>query len=235
MPAVGEAVVCWKSAGPLLRFGGWITVSNLLSPLMVSLDRFLIAALLSVAAVAFYATPYELVTRLQLLPASVAGALFPALSEWLGRDAVEARRLYRRALAWVFLLLGPAALLAMGLARPALDFWLGAEFAARSTGVVRILAAGVWINALAYLPSAWLQAAGRPDLTAKLHLLELPLYLAAAWWLIETRGIEGAAWAWTLRVTLDAGLLFWLAGRGRTEPHATGWEIADAAGTRVSF
>src|SRR5271170_7426102 len=33
------------SAGPLLRFGGWMTVSNIIGPLMVTFDRFLIGAL----------------------------------------------------------------------------------------------------------------------------------------------------------------------------------------------
>jgi hypothetical protein len=39
------------------------------------------------------------------------------------------------------------------------------------------------------------------------HLIELPLYAAAAWVLIEAYGVAGAALAWTLRVTLDAVLL----------------------------
>src|ERR1700723_1921283 len=59
------------SVGPLLRFGGWMTVSNIVGPLMVTLDRFLIAGLISVTAVAYYATPYELVTKLLLVPVAV--------------------------------------------------------------------------------------------------------------------------------------------------------------------
>src|ERR1051325_2232038 len=63
---------------PLLHVGGWITVSNVVSPLMVSLDRYLIGALLPIAAVAYYATPYELITKVWIISAALTGVLIPA-------------------------------------------------------------------------------------------------------------------------------------------------------------
>ncbi len=54
---------------------------------------------------------------------------------------------------------------------------------------------------------------GRPDLTAKLQVLELPVYLTALIWLTKKYGIEGAAIAWTGRVALDALVLFIMARR----------------------
>jgi hypothetical protein len=56
-------------------------------------------------------------------------------------------------------------------------------------------------------------AGGRPDIAAKLHLIELPLYLGALWGLTRSLGIEGTAIAWAGRVTLDAALLFLFARR----------------------
>lgn len=72
--------VAWHgpSAVPLLRFGGWMTVTNIVGPLMVSLDRFVIARLISVTAVAYYATPYEVVTKLWIIPSALLGVMFPA-------------------------------------------------------------------------------------------------------------------------------------------------------------
>jgi O-antigen/teichoic acid export membrane protein len=58
-----------------------------------------------------------------------------------------------------------------------------------------------------------LQSAGRPDITAKLHMIELPLYLPALWWLITDFGIQGAAMAWVFRIALDMVLLFILSIR----------------------
>jgi O-antigen/teichoic acid export membrane protein len=63
------------------------------------------------------------------------------------------------------------------------------------------------------VPFSLLQGVGRPDLTAALHFIELPLYLGLLWWLIRTRGIEGAAIAWSTRGAIDALLMFGLAKR----------------------
>ena len=49
---------------PLLSYGGWVTVCNIISPLMIYIDRFFISALISASAVAFYATPNEAATKL---------------------------------------------------------------------------------------------------------------------------------------------------------------------------
>ena len=45
-----------------------MTVSNVVGPIMVYLDRFLIGALLPMAAVTQYVTPYEVVTKLTVIP-----------------------------------------------------------------------------------------------------------------------------------------------------------------------
>jgi O-antigen/teichoic acid export membrane protein len=65
------------------------------------------------------------------------------------------------------------------------------------------------INSLINIPFSLIQGLGRPDLTAKFHLLELPIYVGMAWFLVGKFGIQGAALAWCLRVTLDAILIFW--------------------------
>jgi O-antigen/teichoic acid export membrane protein len=75
------------------------------------------------------------------------------------------------------------------------------------------LSVGVLFNSLAQIPFVLLQGAGRPDITAKIHLLELPFYLLALWLLISEMGINGAAMAWCARAMMDAGLLFGMAYR----------------------
>jgi O-antigen/teichoic acid export membrane protein len=196
------------SAGPLLRFGGWMTVSNIVGPLMVTLDRFLIAGLISVTAVAYYATPYEVVTKLWLVPGAVVAVMFPAFSTSFAHNRERAAVLYDRSVKYIFLILFPVVLLIVVLAQDGLRLWLGAEFARNSARVLQWLAVGVFINSLAQVPFALVQGAGRPDLTARLHLVELPCYLLALWWMVSAFGIEGAAIVWTGRVAIDAFILF---------------------------
>jgi O-antigen/teichoic acid export membrane protein len=210
-PELGHRIA-WQraAAGPLLRFGGWMTVTNVVGPLMVTLDRFLIGAMVSMAAVAYYATPYEIVTKLWLIPGALVGVMFPAFSTSFAQNRERTALLYRRSAKYILLILFPIVLLIMVLAADGLKLWLGPEFAQNSTRVLQWLAVGVFINSLAQVPFALVQGIGRPDLTAKLHLIELPFYLFALWRLIQTRGIDGAAIAWTGRVTVDAIVLFCL-------------------------
>lgn len=198
---------------PLLAFGGWLTVSNVVGPLMTYLDRFLIGSLASMAAVAYYATPYEVVTKLLFVPAALAGVLFPRFSRELAHRDQESHRLMIRAIAAVFALLFPVVLLIVAFAEEALALWLGADFASHSYRVLQWLAAGVLANAMALVPFTFVQGAGLPDRVAKLHLFELPLYLAGLWFALAAAGIEGAAMVWTARVVVDGLALLWMAGR----------------------
>lgn len=214
LPELGRSVAWERSAvGPLLRFGSWMTVTNVVSPLMVTLDRFLIGALVSVTAVAYYATPYEVVTKCLLLPGALMGVMFPAFSASFAKDGERTALLFDRSVKSLFLVLFPIMLCTVALAQDGLKLWLGPEFALHSFRVLQWLAVGVFINSLAYVPFSLLQGVGRPDLTATLHLIELPLYLGLLWWLVITRGIEGAAIAWSARVAVDASFLFGLAKR----------------------
>jgi O-antigen/teichoic acid export membrane protein len=205
----------WLAADmkPLLGFGSWMTVTNIVGPIMDNMDRFLLGALASVSAVAYYATPFDLVTRALLIPVALTGVLFPAFSAARGTDGPRVCNLFVSATRYVFLAVVPISLLLSTFAREGLTLWLGAAFAARSERIVQWLAAGVLVSALSKVPYALVQALGRPDLTALAHVTELPLYLLTAWLLIGAYGAEGAAMAWTLRVLLDAAILFYFASR----------------------
>lgn len=213
-PALRNAVILQRSAiKTLLHFGGWMTVTNIVSPVMVYLDRFMIGAIISIAAAAYYTAPYEVVTKLLLIPSAIMGVLFPAFAFGLTQDRNRTAQLFHKGIKYVFLALFPLTLSIVTFAHEGLKFWLGDEFAQNSTHVLQWIAIGVLINGLAQIPFALIQGAGRPDLTAKLHLIELPIYLVSVWWLVGLYGIEGAAISWVGRVAVDAVLLFFISWR----------------------
>jgi O-antigen/teichoic acid export membrane protein len=193
----------------ILGFGAWVTVSTVVSPVLVYLDRFLLGALVSVTAVGVYTAPYEVVTRILLVPASVATTLFPAVSAFRGMGGGDRVRRTSRKAAWgVLAMVGPVALLFWWLAGPLLTLWLGDAATAEMVTALRLLAPGVMANALAFVPFSVLQGLGRADVTGKIHLVELPVHAVVAWWLIGSYGVAGAAAAWSARAVLDAVLLF---------------------------
>jgi O-antigen/teichoic acid export membrane protein len=225
----------------LFSFGGWVTVTSIVGPILVYLDHFLIGSLLSIAAVAFYAAPYKIVTQLWIITGSLSMTLFPAFS---ALEEVKDRQrlgfLFARVLKYILLVLGPLVLIIGLFAQDILQIWLGADFAVKSTVVLQVLTLGVLINSLVHIPFALLQGTGRPDLPAKFHLLELPIYIGIVWFSLLQWGIAGAAVAWTFRVALDAILLFGAAFRvSQLAPRLlvangtilTGFALAVLAGT----
>lgn len=205
----------------IVSYGSWATVSRIVSPVLVHLDRFMLGALVSVAAVGLYSAPFELILRLLVLPMSLVAALFPAFSALQGKqDRARIGRLAAQAVKYVFIAVGMVSLVIVIAAPGLLDLWLGGEFARESATALRILAVGVLANSLALVPSSLLQGLGRPDVPAKFHLLELPVHAVMVIVLINAWGISGAAAAWTLRVTLDAVLLFIAAHRMSMLPAA---------------
>ncbi len=199
----------WSRMRPLLSFGAWLSVSNIVSPTLVYADRFLLGHLRGLAALGTYSAPFDGVMRFLAVPGSLVRAMFPTLSalqSMSSRD--QLRTLYRRAVSAVVLLLGAPVLILVLFGPLLLRLWLGEQVAAGAGAAVRILAVGLLFNAAALVPTTFIAAFGRPDLSAKFHLLELVIHLPLAWWLVFHYGITGAATAWTLRVTFDAALLF---------------------------
>ena len=190
-----------------------MTVSNLVSPLMVSADRFIVGSFVSLAAVSYYATPFEAVTKLLIIPGAITSVLFPAFSTASRIDRARMVKLFRAGM-WVLLLsMYPIVFVVITFAPDVLRLWLGSDFAVQSSGVLRWLALGVLMNSMASLPFALLQGVGRSDTTAKIHLAEAPLYLLLMVLLIRHYGIKGAAIAWCVRTALDMSLLYWYASR----------------------
>ena len=185
----------------LLQDGGWVTVSNLVSPVMNTLDRYILGFARDVAAVAFYAAPSDAANKLLVVPVALTRGLFPALSR-------EASAAARRALVWqahrlVALYCLPLAVVGAWWSPTVVDLWLGSSFVATSTPVLRILMIGFLLGAFAQVPFTEVQARGRADLSARLHLLEVGPFVVGAWWLSREHGAVGASLAWTLRNAVD--------------------------------
>jgi O-antigen/teichoic acid export membrane protein len=188
---------------PLVRFGGWMTVSNVISPLMAYMDRFLISNKMSLEAVAWYATPFEITTKVLLLASAVVTVLFPVFSALSAEGRGSVAGVYENATRAVGLALFVPTFALSLFATEGLTVWLGPQFAAHAAPAARVIALGCLLNGIATVHFAMVQAAGRPDWTALLHVLELPVYVALVLWLTSTFGILGTAIAWTLRMGID--------------------------------
>jgi O-antigen/teichoic acid export membrane protein len=188
----------------LLEFGAWVSVTNVVGPLLTSVDQLLVGSTLGAVAIAYYSIPMNLVTRTQIIATALARTLFPRFSRLKGEEATELAERAFIALGYVFgSICGPAIILAPTF----MSFWMGLDFASHATPIVELLLIGAWINGIAFIPFAFLQGQGRPDLTAKLHLIEFAPFVIVLWVLLQQFGLQGAALAWVGRVSADAILL----------------------------
>jgi O-antigen/teichoic acid export membrane protein len=206
----GEATRFVRSeASHLLKFGGWVTVTSLVGPLMVIFDRFVIGFLLGGRAVTYYTVPFQIAERVVILPAALTTALFPRLSV---ADPTEEKRAGELATRILAVLLAPLFMGALLLIDPFLQLWIGKDFSLMSSPIARTLLVGHWVNCLAMVPYTRLQARGRPDLVAKSHLAELIPYAVLLYGGMRLFGLQGAAIAFGIRVFADLILLEFLAG-----------------------
>lgn len=191
----------------LFSFGIWMTISNIIGPLMATADRFVISAVLGAAAVAYYTVPSEVLMRVLVIPAALTGALFPRLSSKLKTEPKIAFQLYSRCVWIVTLALIPISLLIAVSSFWGLSIWLGTEFAEKSWAIVSMLSLGLLFNGVAFVPFAAIQAAGEAKVTARLHLIELLIYVPLLYLLLHFAGLFGAAIAWVIRAGIDMTLL----------------------------
>lgn len=186
-----------------------MTISNIVSPVMSYADRFIVGAVISSAAVAYYVTPQELITKLSILPGALTAVLFPALAAQIARQDKAVMPLINKAVGWIFLTLLPITVAIAIFAKELLTLWVGESFASQSYVLLQIFSAGMFITCIAQIPFTVIQGAGKSHLTAIFHLIEVPLFLGALLLLSRNYGLTGAAIAWFLRVAVDAVLMFW--------------------------
>lgn len=204
-----EAKYVGSVARKLFSFGGWVLVSNVVSPILMQADRFMIGIILSAAAVTYYVLPYEVVVQSLILVGAVSSVIFPTLSKLIHEQPDHWQSYFRR---WLYIIAGMMLVICSLLAivlPTVLKLWLKTDLQPESIVVGQILCIGVFANSVGSMYFALLHAKGRADLTAKIHIFELPLFLVALFFLLHQFGIVGAAWAWVGRMVFDAIALAW--------------------------
>lgn len=204
-------IISKKNVRDLLSFGVWMTASNIISPLMVVADRFIISYMLGASLVAFYTVPFEVLIRVLIIPAALTAALFPRLASLGASDPHAANQLYKKSLKTVAAVMFMICLVIGAGSYWGLTWWIGQDFAQNSWYIASILAVGILFNSVAQIPHAALHAQGRVRATALIHLAEFVLYIPILFIFLKSFGLGGAAMAWAIRAGCDLIILLRLA------------------------
>ena len=196
----------WLESRELLQFGGWVTVTGIVGPLLAVADQVFIGILLGVTELAHYNIVYNVITRALIISSATMRALFPRFAQ---EDLEAAKKTRTMALSTIMTIMTVTVVVSGLLLKPSFTLWLGSDTAAHIIPVGLLLLYAVWFNALAFVPFNWLQAKGTPEIPARFHVLELILCTGLLWVLLPGLGVVGAAIVWLIRAILDTGLMFW--------------------------
>lgn len=192
-----------KNLRHLLSFGAWMTLSNIISPLMVTADRFLISSMLGASIVAYYTVPFEVLIRVLVIPGALTSAFFPKIASLISTDLILAKNTYNKSAFFIFCTLLPIVSILIFSSHLWLSMWINSAFADRAWSIAAILAIGILFNGMAQIPHAVIEAAGKAKTTAFIHLAELIIYSPILYFSLKYFGIMGAAFAWTFRAFMD--------------------------------
>lgn len=198
----------------LLGFGGWVTAAGVLGPILLYTDRFVIGAVVSIAAVGYYSVAFDSLQRLQIVPGALVGPLMPAFSSLQGAgDLSRTTALFVRAHKYIFFFIAPCVFAAIVFANNIFQLWIGHEFALHATLPLQIIAAGMMIGLMAPISGALAEGRSRPDLLFWIYLAEVPINIVFTLFLASRWGIVGAALSFTIRTIVETGVLFAIAVR----------------------
>ncbi len=192
-------------AKSLFKFGGWITVSSIIGPIMVVFDKIIIGATLGAKMVTYYTLPFTLAERISIIPASLSSALFPRLAY---ESSSNQNSLTEESIKVLTTVLTPIMVIGIFFINSFISLWISADFSFNTSKVGSVFLIGVWATSIAAVPLSKLQASGRPDIVAKIHMVEILPYVIAMYFSILNWGILGASITWSLRAIIDFVLLF---------------------------
>lgn len=180
----------------LFSYGGWLTVTNILSPIMSSLDRFVLSSMSGAGKVAFYTAPAEMIGRMLIIPGVISRTAFPRLVKKSDYSFKTRLKIVNAIIA--LLMVSPLFIWSESI----LVYWLGSDYSGSSI-TLKILSLGLFFNTLTQVPYTSVQAAGYSKKAAMIHVFECIPYLVLLYFCVNEYSYNGAAMAWSARMILD--------------------------------
>lgn len=191
----------------MVKYGGWVSVSNVLSPLVDYIDRFYITFIMGASVVAYFTTPMDVLFKLGIIPVSIVAVLFPVVSNLSSTNKDKAIRFTVTGTNLTLIVLFPVAIILQLFAKELLDLWVGSEFAENSTLVAQLLLIGIFFKSFTNYSITYLHGIGKPRQTAIVHIGQSIVYVIVLYFAVREFELLGAAVIHTLRLAVDYYLM----------------------------
>ena len=184
----------WQKSRELIRFGRWISVSNMVAFFETQIDSLVIGRFLGAAPLGYYQVALQFTSPFSRLGTHVQGVLFPAMSKL---DLDEARR---RVLLSVFgalsAMLVPLAVFATALAEPLVRLVLGSKWGSAAP-MLQVLVWAAVARTLSSCTAPLLMSIGQPRKVAETQLINLLILAILLYPCLRAWGAVGVAWVVT--------------------------------------
>ncbi|MEM5861156.1 MAG: oligosaccharide flippase family protein [Candidatus Aenigmatarchaeota archaeon] len=205
-PSIKDFSFDSQASRSLLWFGGWLSVSQIVGMALQYLDRFIIASLLPVGNLTYYAVPMEIVNKLGLIPQAISRSAFPILSAL--KKSFHSIQLYTRILKFMMVSAAPLIFIISIFSEDILALYVGKDFAINSTSVLKLLILGFFFMTVESVIINYALALGYADVFAKFRLIEFLLYGGISIYLTKKYGIQGMALAYLVLKISEASFGF---------------------------
>lgn len=185
--------------------GSLITLNNLLSSIMYTADKLVVSIACGINNIAIYALPSDIFGKMLLLPNTISQVLFP---EFAGSNNIGE---LRKKLIKFQIVVAVLSLLFISIIfsqlRFLLDSWLGSAFATESILNFELMLIAFFIVCTTYLPAVALQAIGFFSTLSRIYVFEAILFVGLVFFLGRVFGLEGAMFAFLMRIVADSVLI----------------------------
>lgn len=166
-------------------------------------DSIVIGSVINIGAVTFYAIPASLMDYLGKIVGAMTNALIPVISsqEAVGEHEKNAT-LYVTMTKYLLLLMLPIIFVLFTVGSDFITLWMGAEYGARSTWVLRILLVGYSLTHCQWIAYGILLGISKHKFLAYMMIAEAAANLGISIWLGKIWGIEGVAFGTTAPLLL---------------------------------
>ncbi len=205
----GKPVYDIKSLKPLIRYGSWITFTQLFNQVVTSLDKIFIAKYLNTAAVGYYNLSVSIPIKLWIIHGAFASSALPLLIGLKTRAASshEIYYLMSRLIRGVQLLSLPAVLFFIFWGDIFLRVWINEEFAQAGKFSIRLVSMAMLLSGVSAIYHTSLRAWGRADLSSIAYIITGVMYIPLLYLLIRWSGISGAGLALVMYAVIEMFIL----------------------------
>lgn len=190
----------------IIKSGSSLTLISLGMLVFLYSDRFILSVVADMKEVALFIVPLDILMRISFIYGSIGAVFFPIFSKTLAqKDPLKFLSLYNKSYFLIFSLVGLIICFLVLFSSELLSLWLGSDFDSHELSI--IIAIAIMFTGLTVIPGRALISLKKEKMLGIFYLAGSLLYIPSSYLLINTYGVNGAAYAFLSRSIIELFVL----------------------------